>query len=450
MGMNRSGTSAATHVLNLLGCDLPRHDRVPSFGDELGHRQTSPAVSLNDQMLRSAGTKWDSTLGVHPSWFRSITAEHYIERVRALVSFEFNNSSFFVIDDPRLSLVFPVWRIALEQLNIEPKVLVVFRHPLEVAASLLRPATVVRPNSVLKVRKVILLWLRYFLVAEAATMAVCRSFLSYESLINDWKPEFNRISAQLDITWPNCISTDQSYISEFLNKSQKRNAVSPYPIEFDLPSEVHAIYERLLSAVTEPVYCSDKRLDRITFAYKKSLELTLSYIEALEMKLDFCEAEVRELKLGVEHTEAIKNQLAASEARARDLHHEIAAVYCEKANWRSEAARLRDLEAVNSAMKYTLSEVNLRLTRANASLSELAQVNASQEVRLRRASLSYKLTAPFREIRRFWLRQANGLYNALHDVRSRKSSVSYRLTAPLREIRRFWRRQRSGRRAKSA
>src|SRR5206468_4125015 len=106
--------------------------------NESGHWESVSAISLNDIILQSAGSSWKSVFGMHPSWFRSVRARQYTEQVRDLIKSKFDHSSFFAIKDPRLSLLFPIWHDALEQLDVNVKVVFVFRHPLEVATSLAR------------------------------------------------------------------------------------------------------------------------------------------------------------------------------------------------------------------------------------------------------------------------------------------------------------------------
>src|SRR5262249_50757363 len=117
LGMHRSGTSAVARLANLLGTDLPKNILPIGIGNELGHFEPARAVSLNEEMLQSAGSSWSSLFDVHPTWFQSIKAKHYIEQVRILIDREFESSPFFVIKDPRISLLFPIWRAALELLD---------------------------------------------------------------------------------------------------------------------------------------------------------------------------------------------------------------------------------------------------------------------------------------------------------------------------------------------
>ncbi len=53
-----------------------------------------------------------------------------------MIKSEFADSDLFVVKDPRLSRLLPLWFDVLDELGIEAVVVIPFRNPLEVAASL--------------------------------------------------------------------------------------------------------------------------------------------------------------------------------------------------------------------------------------------------------------------------------------------------------------------------
>ena len=58
-GMHRSGTSAVTRVLGLLGCTLPRVVTDSAPDNERGFWENPAIRDLNDRILASAGSAWD-------------------------------------------------------------------------------------------------------------------------------------------------------------------------------------------------------------------------------------------------------------------------------------------------------------------------------------------------------------------------------------------------------
>jgi hypothetical protein len=131
LGTHRSGTSACAALIALLGVPTccPGDLYAPLDGNERGHWESATLQAANDRLLAQLGRSW---------WCPPTGREELIESPRAIPELEraFRSShptSQWVWKDPRLCLTLPFWRAALS----EPVVAVlVFRHPLEVAASL--------------------------------------------------------------------------------------------------------------------------------------------------------------------------------------------------------------------------------------------------------------------------------------------------------------------------
>src|SRR5712691_2429279 len=59
LGMHRSGTSALTRVISLLGADLSKNLMQSSTSDEGGYWESKDFMVVHDQILSSSGSKWD-------------------------------------------------------------------------------------------------------------------------------------------------------------------------------------------------------------------------------------------------------------------------------------------------------------------------------------------------------------------------------------------------------
>jgi hypothetical protein len=134
LGMHRSGTSAATRLVNLLGpatCDV--NDMVRGPWNPLGHWESRSLMHLNDRILAEMGRSW---------WHPPPDADEYGPVAAGIVTStaearnEFrrvHRSVPWVWKDPRTCVLLPFWRAALG-----PRVaaVIVFRNPMEVALSL--------------------------------------------------------------------------------------------------------------------------------------------------------------------------------------------------------------------------------------------------------------------------------------------------------------------------
>jgi hypothetical protein len=282
VGMHRSGTSAVTRVFNMLGADLPKDLLPPSRGNELGHWEPADAIPLHDAMLQAAGSKWSSVFGVDPAWFDSAEAEPHCAAIKRFVEAQVGNSPLFVIKDPRMGVLVPLWRRALAELRIEPLFVMPFRDHREVASSLQRRQDFFEPAAAWPLGRGQLMWLRYVLLAEQHTRDLPRTFVSFDALLGDWRAELERMSGQLGVSWP--VGPDQASeaIGAFIDREHHRERSSDIPMERESPW-----LERVLEALQECV--ADPQAGRPVFQealdhLSAATTLFQDYVEALEEK----------------------------------------------------------------------------------------------------------------------------------------------------------------------
>lgn len=210
-GMHRSGTSALTRVLSLLGARLPANVMPPTEGNnDSGFWEPLRVVQLHDEVLASAGLTWHDVSAFPRSWYASDAAFEFKRRLVALLPEEFGDSRLFVMKDPRLCRVVPLWIDALTDLRCEPKFVLPFRNPLEVAASLQR-------RDGFSLAHGVLLWLRHVVDGERATRAFTRTFVSYAELLENWNGAVSRIAMELDLDWPEDLDRAAPEIEGFLS-----------------------------------------------------------------------------------------------------------------------------------------------------------------------------------------------------------------------------------------
>src|SRR5580658_5857134 len=77
LGMHRSGTSALTRVFSLLGADLPNNMLDANPTNEAGHWESLDLMVGHDELLASAGSRWDDWRAFNPDWDQSGVAEDY-------------------------------------------------------------------------------------------------------------------------------------------------------------------------------------------------------------------------------------------------------------------------------------------------------------------------------------------------------------------------------------
>lgn len=134
-GMHRSGTSLLAEMLDSLGVYLgdPDNMRVAARDNPRGFWENTRFLAINRQLLALADVAWDYLPpgGVWPSMSQEVVRE-----ANDLVGEFSARAEVWGWKDPRTSLLMRFWRDRLEGFEVEPKLIVVLRHPFDVAESL--------------------------------------------------------------------------------------------------------------------------------------------------------------------------------------------------------------------------------------------------------------------------------------------------------------------------
>lgn len=127
LGMHRSGTSLLAGTLEECGLDLGEVN-TSAPANRKGNRESWLLTALHEDLLRAAGGGWDAPPERPVSW------GPLHRKIRDLYIGQFAASPIWGFKDPRLLFCLEGWLEVLPGLELVG----VFRHPLEVARSLVR------------------------------------------------------------------------------------------------------------------------------------------------------------------------------------------------------------------------------------------------------------------------------------------------------------------------
>lgn len=175
LGMHRSGTSALTGLLRLLGLWAGEEDDFPPADDhnEAGYWEHRGVWSVDEAILQTLGASWSEVADFDLSRLGGELRAVFQERAREIVR-DLDRHGPWVIKDPRLCLLFPFWREILER----PFCVLIYREPLPVARSLAARDGFPIPCG-------IALWEKYTLEALASTRGLPRVLISQRELMAD-------------------------------------------------------------------------------------------------------------------------------------------------------------------------------------------------------------------------------------------------------------------------
>jgi hypothetical protein len=180
-GMHRSGTSAITRVVNLLGADVAKELLPAKIDNQSGFWESLAVVNIHDQLLRTLGSSWDDPFPLPDRWIEAGATQQAKRRLAEEIKRDFADSRLFVVKDPRISRLLPMWLEILDELEIVPIVLVSVRNPLEIAASL-------EVRDRFSLAKSLVLYAHGCLETELESRGRQRFFVRYEELLEDWRP----------------------------------------------------------------------------------------------------------------------------------------------------------------------------------------------------------------------------------------------------------------------
>ncbi|HYM59278.1 MAG TPA: sulfotransferase [Thermoanaerobaculia bacterium] len=134
LGMHRSGTSVVAQILNALGVYAGRPDELapPDIFNPTGFWEHNEVAALNRQILQALGATWVDSPRADISRLSGEQRAGYVGRARRIVARSLQGRGPFLIKDPRISLLFPLWREALQN----PVCVIAWRDPMAVARSL--------------------------------------------------------------------------------------------------------------------------------------------------------------------------------------------------------------------------------------------------------------------------------------------------------------------------
>lgn len=256
-GMHRSGTSAMTRTLSLLGATLPAGLMPPVEGNnETGFWESQSVAELNDEILQTRDSDWDDLFAFRPREHLSNLDRLYIARAVELLDREYNGSELIVLKDPRISVLTFFWENALRTAGYATNYVLMIRNPLEVADSLQSRDSFAQEKS-------LLLWSSYMLAVERDTRTLPRTFVAYDDLMSDWRQVRHRLEEGAG-PFPRDAAAATIDIDNFLERRLRHHERSVQDLfsRPDVPQEVKTLY-RIFSGACDGAEIDCAALDAI-------------------------------------------------------------------------------------------------------------------------------------------------------------------------------------------
>ena len=389
LGMHRSGTSSLAGALVKLGAAAPRNLLPAAESNEMGHWESQPLFQFHDELLASAGSRWDDWRSFNQGWYDTPVAAQFKERGTLLLAQEFGDSALFVFKDPRNCRIARFWHDIFAEQGIRPHIVLPVRSPLEVAQSH-------RTRDGFPIRKGLLLWLRHVLDAEAASRNLPRFIVEWDVFLNDWQASVASMEAVFG-AFPANTDLTAVELEKFLRPDLKHQRIAEHELSHSpiVHKWVKQAYAAMKELAREPA--SRNALTSLDKIKRQFDEASVLFGEALaDMETALSAANQQRGEIDRAHREVLaqlqaeqieRNTQTAKLAQLADTraaeqktwHQERQALLAEIARidalYNESEARIRSFEAEGGGAKAENEELRGRVAQLEA---QLADTNAGR------------------------------------------------------------------------
>ena len=333
-----------------------------TLGDnDSGYWESAAVVEIHDQLLRALGSAFDDPFPLPDGWLDSSFARDAQRRLADEIRKDFDGSRrIFVVKDPRIARLLPLWLDLLDKLAIEPVVVIPVRNPLEVAASLGR-----RDEYSVPPAQSLLLYVRSYLDTELASRGRQRLFVGYEQLLIDWHHFATELGRTVGAPLQSSTADNAAAIDEFLTSDLYHNRASRE--ELARAPGIAATVVEMFDLLAEAAKTGDERSLRGSF---DRLRETTSEATRLFQGVVLSERDRAQQQLA-----RLREDHSASEARIAELAAGLAAELAKSAALHGELATMRDrLMERDSALAARSAELS-------AARGDAAALRADSEAR---------------------------------------------------------------------
>jgi O-antigen biosynthesis protein len=361
LGMHRSGTSALTRLLNLLGCDLGRSLLEPSDDNPRGFWENQEIVDCHGELLKAIGSYLDDFLPLPDGWENRAEVAPYRARLLDLLRAQFAGAPLWAFKDPRTCRLLPLWHSLLDEAGASSRFILMVRHPIEVHQSLAQ-------RSGYPINKSMLMSSTHMLQAERHTRGRTRAIVTYEAVMSDWPAAVQRIGQELQIDWPRSIDSIRQQAGEFLDPDLRHHrAENPSATEGDPDFARWAIgaYELIAAGAGDAA-----ALDAIADEFRRAESRYLPWRPAWSMeqklgqeirwsKLQQARRDQAEARVSVLEEKTIEASARMTMAEARMAQAEARAVAAEtRAASAEERAGHAESRAAEADLKAAIAQVD--------------------------------------------------------------------------------------------
>lgn len=254
LGMHRSGTSAITRGLQVIGVSLGERLMPAIEGNNAkGFWEDIDLNTLDNEMLGAIHSDWYYLSPIGSKDVEDLRSKGYFIRAVELLRQKVRSTPMLGLKDPRVAKLLPFWKEVFKHCQLDVSYVVAVRHPLSVVKSLSKRDGIEAAQSYL-------LWLGHVITSLTGSSGDKRVLVDYDRLMQSPDREINRVAKHLDFEIdPEAL---QSYKTEFLDQELRHTVYELNDLLLDdaCPPLVREIYTALLDVASEKTEFDDLAL----------------------------------------------------------------------------------------------------------------------------------------------------------------------------------------------
>lgn len=254
LGMHRSGTSAITRGLQVLGVGLG-DKMLPAVegNNSKGFWEDADLNALNIEMLSALNKDWHHLVAINQQDVDVLRNKGYLQRALDLLQKKTDDTPVYGFKDPRVAKLLPFWRLVFDQCQLETHYLLAVRHPHSVVDSLSK-------RDGFEPEQSYLMWLGHVVSSLSGSVGKKRVMVDYDSLMQSPARELNRIA--------NCFGLKidpaelNEFQTEFLDPGLRHTAydINDLLLEETCPPLVREIFSTLQDVSSDKLKIDDSFL----------------------------------------------------------------------------------------------------------------------------------------------------------------------------------------------
>lgn len=242
VGPGRSGTSTMAGALAYSGYTVPQAIKG-NESNPLGFFEPRWAVNFHRKLLRKTGVR---TLDTDPqviSRLEGVLSDEAIrDELRDWLAPRLDKHGRLVIKDPRMVWFRDLWVAVAQDLGVDPRFVVMLRHPAEVSSSRSNYYNVGEIPAVAG-------WINVALMTERLTSGSPRRLVHYPNLTADWRTELVRLRDDLGLELTPAPEERPHPVDDFIDPKLRR--MKPGWEGSSVPAHLRDLGDRTFDALGE-------------------------------------------------------------------------------------------------------------------------------------------------------------------------------------------------------